>query len=206
MICRRSIDENDCGFSVAGAGDVNGDRIDDLNIGANSESYVVRLFRRLRAAPFRCESVRDSQGGSVLTLCLRGRHGGSEMGKPLSMDLRGRALAAVDAGMSRRASAGRFGVSVSSVIRWDAQRRATGSFEPKPQGGDTRSRRIEARHADVMAGFEEARDQSLEELRVRLAERSIAASSSTLSRFFQRHGITRKKRPDMRSSRTGPTS
>jgi transposase len=127
------------------------------------------------------------------------------MGKPLSMDLRRRALAAVDAGMSRRAAAGRFGVSVSSVIRWDAQRR-TGSFEPKPQGGDTRSRRIEARHADVMAAFEEERDQSLEELRARLAGRGIAASSSALSRFFRRHGMTRKKRPDMRSSRTVRTS
>lgn len=115
------------------------------------------------------------------------------MGKPLSMDLRRRALAAVDAGMSRRAAAGRFGVSVSSVIRWDAQRRETGSFAPKPQGGDTRSRRIEARHAEVLAAFEEERDQSLEELRARLVERGIAASSSALSRFFQRHGMTRKK-------------
>ncbi|WP_233713248.1 hypothetical protein [Amaricoccus solimangrovi] len=32
------------------------------------------------------------------------------MSKTLSMDLRRRALAAVDAGMSRRAAAGRFGV------------------------------------------------------------------------------------------------
>ncbi len=71
-------------------------------------------------------------------------------------------MAAVDAGMNR----------------WDAQRRATGSFAPKPQGGDTRSRRIEARHAEVMAAFEEERDQSLEELRARLAERGIAASTS----------------------------
>lgn len=131
---------------------------------------------------------------------------GIGMGKPLSMDLRRRALAAVDAGLSRRAAAGRFGVSVSSVIRWDAVRRATGSFEPKPQGGDTRSRRIEAHHRAVMDAFEEERDQSLEELEVRLAERGIITSSSALSRFFQRHGITRKKRPRTRSSRTGRTS
>jgi transposase len=128
------------------------------------------------------------------------------MSKSLSMDLRRRALAAVDAGMSRRAAAGRFGVSVSSVIRWDAQRRATGSFEAKQRGGDTRSRRIEARHADVMAAFEEERDQSLEELRARLAERGIAASSSALSRFFQRHGLTRKKRPGTQWSRSARTS
>jgi transposase len=128
------------------------------------------------------------------------------MGKPLSMDLRGRALAAVDAGMSRRSAAGRFGVSVSSVIRWDAQRRTIGSFEPKPQGGDMRSRRIEARLGDVMAAFEEARDQSLDGLRVRLAERGVAASSSAPSRFFHRHDMTRKKRPDTRSNRTARTS
>jgi transposase len=128
------------------------------------------------------------------------------MGKPLSMDLRARAVAAVDGGMSRRAAAGRFGVSVSSVIRWDAARRGTGGFAPRPQGGDMRSRRIEAQHAAVMGAFEEERDQSLEELRARLAERGVAASTSALSRFFQRHALTRKKRPGMPSSRTGPTS
>ena len=108
--------------------------------------------------------------------------------------------------MSRRAAAKRFGVSVSSVIRWDATRRETGSFEPKPQGGDMRSRRIEGRHAEVMAAFEEESDQTLEELSDRLAERGIAASTSALSRFFQRHGITRKKRPGTRSSRIDRTS
>ena len=128
------------------------------------------------------------------------------MGRPLSVDLRARALAAVDKGMSRRAAAARFGVSVSSVIRWDAARRATGSFAPKPQGGDMRSRRIEARHAEVMAAFEEESDQTLEELRDRLAGLGVATSKSALSRFFHRHGITRKKRPATRSSRTVRTS
>ena len=114
------------------------------------------------------------------------------MGKPLSVDLRARALGAVDEGMSRRAAAMRFGVSVSSVIRWDAARRATGSFEPKPQGGDTRSRRIEARHGAVIAALEEKSAQTLDALRVRLAERGIATSTSSLSRFFHRHMVTRK--------------
>ena len=131
---------------------------------------------------------------------------GQQMGKPLSMALRARALAAVDGGLSRRAAARRFGVSVSSVIRWDAARRMTGSFEAKPQGGDTRSRRIEARHAEVIAAFEEESDQTLEELCDRLAARGIATSTSSLSRFFHRHGVTRKKRPGTRSSRTARTS
>ena len=128
------------------------------------------------------------------------------MGKPLSVDLRVRALAAVDEGMSRRAAARRFGVSDSSVIRWDAARRETGYVTPKPQGGDMRSRQIEARQAEVMAAFEEEPDQTLDELCARLAGRGIATSTSGLSRFFQRHGITRKKRPATPSSRTARTS
>ena len=87
------------------------------------------------------------------------------MGKPLSMDLRARALSAVDAGMSRRGAARRFGVGVSSVIRWDAARRRTGSFAPKAQGGDTRSRRIEARDQTLVELCEpagRARDRRVE--------------------------------------------
>ena len=122
------------------------------------------------------------------------------------MDLRARALAAVDAGLSRRAAARRFGVSVSSVIRWDASRRITGSFGPKPQGGDTRSRRMEERRAEIMSALDKEGDQTLEELRARLVAQGIATSTSALSRFFHRHGITRKKRPATRSSRTGRTS
>jgi len=128
------------------------------------------------------------------------------MGKPLSMDLRARALAAVDTGLSRRSAARHFGVSVSSVIRWDASRRATGSFEPKAQGGDTRSRGLEDRRAEIMSALAEEGDQTLGELRARLAAQGIATSTSALSRFFHRHGITRKKRPATRSSRTARTS
>ncbi len=121
---------------------------------------------------------------------------GLEMGKPLSMDLFTRALAAVEAGMSRRAAARRFGVGVSSVIRWDATRRATGCFAPKAQGGDTRSQRIEARGDEVMAAFEEERDQTLVELCERLAARGISTSKSGLARFFHRRAMVRHRSED----------
>jgi transposase len=58
-------------------------------------------------------------------------------------------LAAVDAGLSRRGAAARFGVSAASVIRWDQLRRLQGHARPKPQGGDKTSHRIEA-HAEVI--------------------------------------------------------
>jgi transposase len=116
------------------------------------------------------------------------------MGQPLSMDLRSRLLAAIDSGMSRRAAAARFGVAPSTAIRWQSQRMVTGSFAPKPQGGDMRSRRIEERREEVLALWEADRDITLDELRVALAGIGLSVANSTLHRFFARHAITRKKR------------
>lgn len=128
------------------------------------------------------------------------------MGHALSMDLRVRLLAAIDGGLSCRAAAARFDVAPSTAIRWHAQRRKTGSIAAKPQGGDMRSRRVEERSADILALWDARKDISLEELRLALAEAGFAVSISGLHRFFARHGITRKKRPGMPSSRTGPMS
>ena len=128
------------------------------------------------------------------------------MGQPLSMDLRSRLLEAIDGGMSRRAAAARFGVAPSTAIRWQSQLTTTGSFAPKPQGGDMRSHRIEEHRDEVLALWEARQDITLEELRVALAGVGLSVANSTLHRFFARHGITRTKRPGTRSSRTVPTS
>ena len=128
------------------------------------------------------------------------------MGQPLSMDLRRRLLAAVDNGMSCRSAAARFGVAPSTAIRWLAQRRETGSIAPKPQGGDMRSRRVEARREDILALWEARKDISLEELRAGLAEIDLHVSVAGLHRFFARRGMTRKKRLVMLSNRIAPMS
>jgi len=128
------------------------------------------------------------------------------MGHGLSMDLRVRLLAAVDGGLSCRAAAARFGVAPSTAIRWHAQRRATGDFAPRPQGGDMRSRRVEERSADILALWEARKDISLEELRAGLAQIGMIVSVAGLHRFFMRRGMTRKKRLAMQSSKTAPTS
>lgn len=128
------------------------------------------------------------------------------MGKPLSMDLRSRALTAVDEGMSCRAAARRFGVGAATVIRWHAQRRSTGGYAAKAQGGDTRSRRIEAHRDTILELHAGRRDITLDELRRELGQMGVTVAISTLHRFFGRHGITRKKRQATRSSRTASTS
>ncbi|WP_242528366.1 IS630 family transposase [Novosphingobium sp. PY1] len=116
------------------------------------------------------------------------------MGQPLSMDLRSRLLAAVDGGMSCRAAAERFGVAPSTAIRWQAQRRETGDFAPKPQGGDMRSRRVEERAEDILAVWETHKDISLEELRLALIELGLTVSVAGLHRFFVRRGMTPQKK------------
>ena len=128
------------------------------------------------------------------------------MGQTLSMDLRSRLLAAIDDGMSCRGAAARFGVAPSTAIRWHAQRRETGSFAPRPQGGDMRSRRVEERSDDILALWAARKDITLEELRTGLAEMGLTVSVAGLHRFFVRRGMTRKKRLAMPSSRTGPMS
>ncbi|NMA97571.1 MAG: IS630 family transposase [Phyllobacteriaceae bacterium] len=116
------------------------------------------------------------------------------MAQPLSMDLRSRLLAAVDGGLSCRAAAIRFGVAPSTAIRWHAQRRETGEFTPKRQGGDMRSRRVEERASDILALWEARKDISLEELRAGLAEIGLIVSVAGLHRFFVRRGMTPQKK------------
>ena len=128
------------------------------------------------------------------------------MGKPLSVDLRGRVVAAVEGGMSRRAAAARFGVSISSAIRWTSLVRRTGDVRPKRQGGDKRSARIEAYAPVILGAVEETPDITLAELQALLAEHGARVAISTLWRFFARRKITLKKSPHMRRSRTVPTS
>lgn len=116
------------------------------------------------------------------------------MGKALSADLRERVIEAVERGQSRRAAAAHFGVSVSSAIRWHADYQATGRIAPKAQGGDRRSRRIEAHAAFIRGLVKDTPDITLEELREALEGRGAQFGIATLSRFFKRHRITHKKR------------
>ena len=124
------------------------------------------------------------------------------MATALAMDLRVRVLAAIDAGASRRQAAARFGVSASSAIRWDELRRRRGDARPRKQGGDRRSRRIEAHAGTILALLENKPDATLGEMRAELARQGRAFGQTTLWRFFARRGITLKKRPRTRSSRT----
>ena len=115
------------------------------------------------------------------------------MPRALSLDLRERVLAAVEAGASCHQAAERFGVGIATAIRWQARYRAEGVVAARPMGGDQRSRSIEA-HADVVLQACAAQPQAyLRELRDSLREKGVITSTTGLHRFFMRHGISRKK-------------
>lgn len=128
------------------------------------------------------------------------------MPKLLSDDLRLRVVCAIAAGMSRRQAAARFDVAPSTAIRWYGEWRRTGSCRAKRQGGDRWSHVTEAHAPRILAILEETGDITLVELKSRLGETGGTVSISALSRFFRRHGITRKKSPATRRNRTAPTS
>ncbi len=127
------------------------------------------------------------------------------MSTPLSLDLRVRVLAAVAAGLSHRQAGERFRVSAASVSRWRAREREQGDPSPRPMGGDQRSQHIEAHGALILSLYEATPDITLQELRAALAEHGVSVGYGGLWRFFDRRGITVKKRRRTRPSRKGRT-
>lgn len=128
------------------------------------------------------------------------------MTRPLSDDLRQRVIEAIEGGMSRRAAAERFGVSPSSAIRWMQRWRESASRAPKRFGGDRRSHRIDAFRDEILALVEATPDLTLFEIAEHLAQvHGERMAPSTIWRFFERHGVTYKKRRRTPASRTAPT-
>ncbi len=116
------------------------------------------------------------------------------MTRPLSIDLRERVIDAVDGGMSRRAAAERFGVSISAAIKWVQRWRETGNRRSHAQGGDYRSHRIEAHAEEIFTLVNDRPDITLVEITEHLEqERNLRVALSTVWRFFDRHDVTFKK-------------
>ena len=116
------------------------------------------------------------------------------MTRALSIDLRERLISAVDGGLSRRSAAERFGVAVSTAIKWVDQWRRTGDVLPRPQGGDKRSHAIEAHAAAIVALVEQRPDITLVEIASHLDEaHGLKVAPSTVWRLLDRHGMTFKK-------------
>ena len=74
------------------------------------------------------------------------------------------------------------------------QWRWTGHVDPRPQGGDKRSHRIEAHAEEILALVDEKPDLTLAEIAAQLERvHGLRVALSTVWRFFERHAVTLKK-------------
>ncbi|MBU2168954.1 MAG: IS630 family transposase [Alphaproteobacteria bacterium] len=115
------------------------------------------------------------------------------MARALSDDLRSRVLKAWTDGLSARQAAARFGVGISSAIRWIA-RAKIGELTPRAQGS-RRVSSLDAHEAFIVGLIDERKDVTLNEMVARLADKqSVRISRSALSAWLRRHGWTFKKK------------
>ena len=120
------------------------------------------------------------------------------MARAYSQDLRDRVI---DAGTSARQAAERFGIGVATAIVW-VRRAHEGERSARKQGQPKRSM-LDPHREFLMALIEAEPDITIAEMQERLRnEAGIAASIGTIWTFLDRAGLTFKKRPPMRPSRS----
>jgi transposase len=114
------------------------------------------------------------------------------MTRPLSNDLRERVVAAVRNGESCRAVSSRFGVAVSSVVKWSQRYRATGSVRPGKMGGH-RKPLLDPYRAFIMERIKRTPHLTLHGLKDELAANGVKVSHNAVWLFLRREGLRFKK-------------
>lgn len=128
------------------------------------------------------------------------------MARAYSQDLRDRVIDAALNGLSARQAAAHFGIGDATAIVWVRRARQTGERIAHKQGQPRRSK-LDPHRDFLLALIDATPDLTISELVERLlAERAIRVSRTTLWTFLNRCGLTFKKRPPTRASRTARTS
>src|ERR1700692_4400679 len=135
-----------------------------------------------------------------------GQGGQHDVAKPLSNDLRERAVAAVlKDGLSRHRAAARFGVAASTVINWVRRFQETGSGAPGQRGGH-KPKAIVGEHQAFLAQRIRQGDFTLRGLVAELAERGLKVDYRSVWNFVHAEKLSFKKnrrRQRAQSSRRG---
>ncbi len=127
------------------------------------------------------------------------------MSRAYSSDLRERVLDAVAVGQSARSAAVHFGIGTATAVRWVRRWREAGERAAHKQGHPVGSK-LDVHAEYLLVLVADKGNLTLEELRTRLAqERGMQVAVSTLWGFYQKHGVSFKKRPDIRKSPPGKT-
>lgn len=121
----------------------------------------------------------------------------------LSNDLRTRVVEAIEAGGSCRSVAARFGVAVSSAVKWYQRYRATGSVAPAKMGG-YRKPILEPHRAFIIERINQTSHLTLHGLKDELEARGVKVSHNAVWLFLRREGLSFKKKLCSRLSRPAP--
>jgi transposase len=114
------------------------------------------------------------------------------MGRPYSIDLRERVVAAVETGgMSCHRAAAQFGVGVNTAILWVRRLRETGSVAPGQMGGH-KPKSISGEHRTWLLGRTK-KDFTLRGLVAELAERGLKVDYRTVWSFVHAEKLSFKK-------------
>ncbi len=116
------------------------------------------------------------------------------MTKPYSLDLRKRVVSAVEKeGMSRHQAAARFGVAVSSAVKWVARFRATGSAAPAKMGG-YKPKTLRGGHAEWLIARCKEKDFTISQLVEELQSvRGLKVDRRSVWEFLHAQGLSHKK-------------
>lgn len=116
------------------------------------------------------------------------------MPKPLSLDLRERAVSRVLAGESVRSVAAVLQVSVSSVVKWSQRYRATGSVAPGRAAGRPRPLLLAPHRAFLLERIGSGEHVTLRSLQADLAVRGTKVDYRTVWNFVHAEGLSFKKK------------
>ena len=127
------------------------------------------------------------------------------MGKPYSLDLRKRVVAAIERGLSCNQAAKQFGIGISTAVGWAGRLRETGSIEPGKMGGH-KPKAISGEHRVWLLQRIRDRDFTLRGLVAELAERGLKVDYRSVWEFVHAEKLSFKKKRGgwrTRSSRCG---
>lgn len=116
------------------------------------------------------------------------------MGKPYSMDLRNRVIAAIGAGLSCNRAARQFGVAISTAINWAKRVRETGSVAPGRMGGH-KPKKIAGAHRLWLLERIKDGDFTLRALVAELAARGLKVDYRSVWEFVHAEKLSFKKKP-----------
>ena len=124
------------------------------------------------------------------------------MGKPYSLDLRERVIAAIEGGLSTRQAAARFSIGIATSGAWARLKRANGVVAPARQGKPKGS--VLDAHADFIFDLIAASpDITLDEVVDQLEDvRAVTVVRTAVWKFLDRHDMTHKKRPPMPANKS----